>query len=345
MKKIVLTGGGTAGHIYPNLALAQELDDFEIHYIGTSGMEKDLVEKAGNIVFHEISAVKLDRSKLLKNLAIPFKLISSIKQAKRILKNLKPDVIFSKGGFVALPVAIAGRRLKIPLITHESDLSMGLANKIISHLANYTCTTFYQTSKKHPKWIWTGQPLRRSLFDGNKQKVLAKMGFPSKKVLLFVGGSLGAKKINQLLKQPEFLTKDYAILHGVGKNNADEFSPQEGYLPLPYLDPIADYYAAADLVVTRAGSGAINELLALQKPMLMLPLSKAASRGDQIENAKLFASLGYGEVIFDEELSKEKLKEVVDKMMKNLNFYKKNMQKAGKNQANQKIIALIKKLC
>lgn len=343
MKKIVFTGGGTAGHIYPNLAIAQELDGFEKHYIGSNGMEKEILKNQPQLAFHEISAVKLDRSKILKNFAIPFKLFKSIRQAKRILKEIKPDIVFSKGGFVALPVALAAKRLRVPVITHESDLSLGLANKIISAVATCTCTTFYETSKKNKKFVWTGQPVRKQLFCGNASKALAKLGYPSKKVLLFVGGSSGAKRINELLKDPSFLTADYAVIHATGKADCGKFLKSENYLPLAYLDPIADYYAAADLVITRAGSGVINELLALQKPMLMLPLSKAASRGDQIENAKLFAKLGYGEMILDEELSCENLKQNIDKMMKNLNFYKKNLQKAGKNEATQKICALIEK--
>ena len=186
MKKIVFTGGGTAGHIYPNLAIAQELDGFEKHYIGSNGMEKEILKNQPQLAFHEISAVKLDRSKILKNFAIPFKLFKSLRQAKRILKEIKPDIVFSKGGFVALPVALAAKRLHVPVITHESDLSLGLANKIISAVATCTCTTFYETSKKGKNFVWTGQPVRKQLFCGNESKALAKLGYPSKKVLLFV---------------------------------------------------------------------------------------------------------------------------------------------------------------
>lgn len=343
MKKIVFCGGGTAGHIYPNLAIAENLKDYEIHYIGTNGMEKEIVAKYPNIVFHEITAVKFDRSKLFKNFKIPFKLFKSVKSAKKLLKEIKPNIVFSKGGFVSLPVAIAAKKLKLPLITHESDLSMGLANKIISKLALCTCTTFYQTSKKGKNFLHTGQPIRNSLFEGDGEKIKIKLGFPSKPILLFVGGSLGAKKINDLLVDPSFLTENFVVIHGVGKSNIENFKPQNNYHPIAYLDPIADYYMCADLVITRAGSGVINELLALQKPMLMLPLSKQASRGDQIENAKLFTSIGYGEMILDEDLTKENLEKTINKMLKNLDFYKKNMKKTGKNEANKKIIDLIQK--
>ncbi len=343
MKKIVFTGGGTAGHIYPNLAIAESLENYEKHYIGTAGMEKEILAKIKDFTFHEITAVKLDRTKHLKNLLIPVKLLKSILEAKKTLKKIRPDIIFSKGGFVALPVAIAGWQMRIPIITHESDLTLGLANKLIAKLSKVCCTTFYETSKKSNKFIWTGQPIRKELDNGNREKVLAKLNFPSQKILLFVGGSLGSKKINNLLKAPEYLTSKYAVIIGTGKNNIKDFTPQKNFLPMAYLNPIADYYSSADLVITRAGSGAINELLYLNKPMLLLPLSKTASRGDQIENAKLFTKLGYSEMILDEDLTKENLQEMIEKMIKNLNFYKNNMKKTLKQDANKKIIDLIKK--
>lgn len=343
MKKIVFTGGGTAGHIYPNLAIAEELKNWDIHYIGSHGMEREIVPKNSFVTFHEIDTVKFDRAHLLKNFDMPFKLSLSIRQAKKLLKEISPDIIFSKGGFVALPVALAAKKLHIPLITHESDLSLGLANKIISKSAKVVCTTFFETSKGGTKFIHTGQPIRKNILNGDRSKVLSKLHYPNKPIILFVGGSLGSVRMNELLNHPNYLTKDYCIIHSVGKNNMDKFSQQENYFPFAYLDPISDFYDAADLVVTRAGSGVINELLTMQKPMLMLPLSKAASRGDQIENAQLFSKLGYGEMILDENLSPISLKEKIDKIMKNRNFYKKNMQKTQKISANNKIIELIEK--
>ncbi len=343
MKKIVFTGGGTAGHIYPNLAIAEELKGFEMHYIGSHGMEEDIVKKFGGISFHEIETVKFDRAHIFKNALLPFKLLKAVTAAKKVLKEISPNVIFSKGGYVSVPVARAAKKLGIPVITHESDLSMGLANKLIARSAKAVCTTFYETSKLNKNYIWTGQPIRRGILSGDRSKVLAKIGYSNKPIILFVGGSLGSVRMNELLKDPSFLTKGFTVIHAVGKNNISSISVQPGYFPLAYLDPIADFYAAADLVVTRAGSGVINELLALKKPMLMLPLSKAASRGDQIENAKLFSKLGYGEMILDENLSQEKLSQTIEKMFKNINFYKKNLQKAGVNEANEKIIKLIEK--
>lgn len=343
MKKIVFTGGGTAGHIYPNIALIEDLKNYEVHYIGSNGMEKQILKNFPKVVYHEISTVKFDRVHLLKNLSIPFKLYKSVREARKILRDIKPNVIFSKGGYVALPVAIASKKLNINLLTHESDLSLGLANKIIARYAKIVCTTFEQTSASRKNFIWTGQPIRHQIFEGDKSKVLAKIGYQTKPIILFVGGSLGSTKINSLLKQPSYLTDKYTIIHAVGKNNIGSFKASQNYFPFAYLDPIADFYAAADLVVSRAGSGVINELLVLKKPMLLLPLSKNASRGDQIENAKLFKEKGYAEVIYDEQLSQKTLQQCIEKMFKNIDFYKKNMQKSIKNNANSQILQLIEK--
>lgn len=343
MKKIVFTGGGTAGHIYPNIAIIEELKNYEVHYIGSNGMEKQILKNFPNVIYHEIPTVKFDRTSIFKNFALPFKLYKSIKAARKILRQINPCVIFSKGGYVSLPVAIASKKLKINLITHESDLSLGLANKIISRYAKIVCTTFEQTSISHKNFIWTGQPIRKQIFEGDKNKVLKKIGYQNKPIILFVGGSLGSTKINSLLKEPSYLTDKYTIIHAVGKNNIGSFSPSQNYYPFAYLDPISDFYSAADIVVSRAGSGVINELLALKKPMLLLPLSKNASRGDQIENAKLFKEKGYAEIILDENLNQKSLQQNIEKMFKNIDFYKKNMQKTAKNNANEQIIELIKK--
>ena len=343
MKKIVFTGGGTAGHIYPNIAIMESLKDYEVHYIGSDGMEKQILKDFPKVKYHQIPTVKFDRSLLVKNFLIPFKLYKSVKQTKKLLQEIAPNIIFSKGGYVALPVALAAKKLNINLITHESDLSLGLANKIIARSAKVVCTTFYQTSKQNRKFIWAGQPLRKQIFEGDKFKVLSKIGEQHKPILLFVGGSLGSKRINDLLKDPSFLTENFIVLHAVGKNNIQSFSPQKNYYPFAYLNPISDFYAASDLVITRAGSGVINELLALKKPMLLLPLSKKASRGGQIQNAKLFKEMGVAEMIFDEDLTTSSLRKKINYMIKNMQFYKKNLQKTAKNNAVEQIIELIKK--
>ena len=222
MKKIVLTGGGTAGHVYPALALCDKLKDYEIHYIGSSGMEKDILKKFPNIFYHEIPAVKLERKLTLRNFLIPFKLLKSIRCSKKVLKEISPNIIFSKGGFVAVPVAISASKLKIPVISHESDLSFGLANKIILHYCSCMCTSFEKTSLGNKKCVYTGQPIREKIFNGNKNIIDFKNNKP---YLLVLGGSLGAKFLNNLVfDNIENLTEIFNVIHICGKNNYQMFA-------------------------------------------------------------------------------------------------------------------------
>ena len=340
MKKIVLTGGGTAGHVYPALALIDRLKDYEIHYIGGNGMERDILKKYSNIKYHEIPTVKLERKLTLKNLFIPFKLLRSIKICKKTLKEISPNIVFSKGGFVSVPVAIAASKQKLPIISHESDLSMGLANRIILHYCDVMCTTFEETAKLNKKCVYTGQPIREKVFHGNKEKfVLDK----TKPTLLVLGGSLGAKFLNNLIfENLDELTKYFNILHICGKNNFQKIA-HENYINVAYAEDIENYYAAADIVLARAGSGVINELLALHKPMLLIPLSKKCSRGDQIENAKLFEKLGYAITIEEENANFNLILENLLKLSKNHEKIVKNMKKTAKNNANSIILEIIKK--
>ena len=342
MKKIVFTGGGTAGHVYPIIALLPYFKDYEIHYIGTNGIEKDIVSKFNNIIFHEIPAVKLVRKLTLKNLLIPFKLLSSIKKAKKILKEISPNVIFSKGGFVAVPVVIAGQKLGIPIVSHESDLSMGLANKIILKKCNAMCTAFLETTKGRKKCIYTGQPIRQQLLEGIACNIKNKFS-NNNPVILIVGGSLGSKFINDKIEAAlDDLLLSYNIIHITGKGNASDIK-RTNYIQLEYSNNLQDYYACADVVIARAGSGVINELLCLRKPMLLIPLSKKCSRGDQIENAKLFEKLKYAEVILEEDYSKELLLKKINLLIKNKEIYKQNMKKSGINNSNAKIVETIEK--
>ncbi len=338
-KKIVLTGGGTAGHVYPALAVAEKLTDYEIHYIGGKGIEKEILKAYPQIVYHEIPAVKLERKLTLKNLLIPFKLYSAIKTAKRTLKQISPNIIFSKGGFVAVPVAISSRSLKTPLISHESDLSLGLANKIILKFCDKMCTAFEETANESKKCIYTGQPIRKKIFQGKK----VDFDFDkSKPTLLVLGGSLGAKFLNDIIfENLDSLTKKFNILHICGKNNFKEIIHKD-YKSVAYAENIEDFYATADLVLARSGSGVINELLALKKPMLLIPLSKKCSRGDQIENAKLFEKLGYAEMIEEENYSFRELEEKLKKLLKNSEKIKINMQKTAKSIAVENIIEILK---
>ncbi len=347
-KRIVLTGGGTAGHVYPALALKERIEgEYDIHYIGGKGMEKDIVSKERDITYHEIDAVKLQRKLTAKNLLIPFKLVSSIRYAKKILKTIKPNVIFSKGGFVALPVVIAGRKLGIPIVSHESDLSMGLANKIIFRYCDFMCCAFPSTCKGKDKMIYSGQPIRKKVLSGNKYNLsfLPKLD-KNKPNLLVVGGSSGAKFINDKVEDNlEDLLKIFNVIHitGKGKNNKTQ-NRINGYIQVDYAENMGDYLAVADYIVSRAGSGAINEFLALKKPMLLIPLSKSCSRGDQIENAKLFQSMGYCEMLEEEEFNEKMFLEKLNNLIKNDKKFKENMQKNANFDACDKIIAIIKKI-
>lgn len=345
MKTIVLTGGGTAGHIYPALSLAPDLkQDFKIHYIGTNSIEKELLKKYKEITFHEISAVKLQRKLTLKNLLIPFKLIKSICEAKKTLKAIKPNVIFSKGGYVSLPVVFAAKKLKIPVVSHESDLSMGLANKLILKKCDIMCTSFPTTMKDNKKCIYTGQPIRKDILTGDPS-IIKKRFTTNKPILLIIGGSQGAKFINEVIwANVDSLTKDFNIIHCVGKGNTNHKIKNDSYIQEEYVHNIGDYYAASSFAISRAGCGVISELKAKNIPSLLIPLSKKCSRGDQIENAKLFCSLGYAEMMEEEDYSKQYFLKLILKLVKNQKKYIENMKKDKIALANDKIIELIKKL-
>ncbi|MBQ8909339.1 MAG: undecaprenyldiphospho-muramoylpentapeptide beta-N-acetylglucosaminyltransferase [Clostridia bacterium] len=343
MDKIVLTGGGTAGHIYPALAVAELLrGKYEIHYIGGSGMEKEILSKEKDIIFHEISSVKLQRKLTLKNLLIPFKLIKAIKQAKRLLKEINPVAIFSKGGYVALPVVIGGNKLKIKVVSHESDLSMGLANKIILHFCDYMCTAFEKTAAISNKCVFTGQPIRAEVLNGDKKAVSFFNSIDKNKSnLLIVGGSSGASFLNKIVKDNlENLCNKFNVIHITGKNKFEKIE-HPNYFPVEYAHNMGDFLNLADYVISRAGSGAINEFLTLAKPMLLIPLSKACSRGDQIENAKLFYNLGYAEMLEEEKYNQEIFIEKLDNLVKNDKIFIKNMKKSIKNDAKQEIYDVI----
>jgi len=336
-KRIVLTGGGTAGHVYPALAIAEELGEYELHYIGGKGIEKDIVAKFPYIKYHQISGVKLERKLTLKNLLIPFKLLKAKKEAKMVLRDIKPDIIFSKGGFVAVPVVIAAKSLKIPIISHESDLSMGLANKIILHYCDTMCTSFEETAK-HRKCVFSGQPIRNQIFNGQKQNYFQN-NLPT---ILVLGGSLGAKFLNDaVFENIDKLTEKFNILHICGKSNFKNIK-HKNYKPFAYADKIENLYQTADIVISRAGSGVINELLTLSKPMLLIPLSKKCSRGDQIENAKLFEKKGYAQIIEEENFNFDILNKKINYIFQNKQKIIEKMQKTAKNQAKNIILKIIK---
>lgn len=297
--KIVFSGGGTAGHVTPNLALIDKLPDEEIFYIGTNGMEKDLtksyVEKGAIKQYCEITANKLQRKLTLKNLALPFQLIKSVKQAKKHLKSIQPDVIFSKGGFVGLPVIIAGRQLNIPTIIHESDMSLGLANKISARFSNQFLSAF--PCDKRAKVV--GLIIRQEILCGNRQKGLETMGFDGKKpILLVTGGSLGAKALNDAIAKCKSLSErfDIYVITGKKKRIDCNFVKQA-----EFVTNMNDIFAASSVCLTRAGSNTLAELTLADVPFVTVPLTKC-SRGEQVKNAKWFCDRGCGLQISEENL-------------------------------------------
>ena len=350
MKKIVLTGGGTAGHVTPNIALIPELKraGYEVHYIGSyEGIEKKLIEKLG-IPYYGISSGKLRRYIDLKNLSDPFKVLKGLAQARHLLGKIKPDVVFSKGGFVSVPVVLAAKSRKIPCIIHESDMTPGLANKICIPCATRVCTNFPETLKHLPpeKAVLTGSPIRAELFHGDKAKGLNFCGFDdSKPVILIVGGSLGAVAVNNAVRSilPTLLEK-YQIIHLCGKGKLEKkLVGTKGYVQYEYIqEELPDLMAAADLIISRAGANAICEILALRKPNILIHLSAQASRGDQILNAASFEKLGYSIVIQEEDVTDEKLLEAVNKADEHKTEYIKAMEKSQLNNSIEKIVGLIK---
>ncbi|MBO5955059.1 MAG: UDP-N-acetylglucosamine--N-acetylmuramyl-(pentapeptide) pyrophosphoryl-undecaprenol N-acetylglucosamine transferase [Clostridia bacterium] len=339
MKKIVFTGGGTLGHVMPNLYLIEELKkDYECFYIGSSGIEKDKVKNVAE--YYEIPAVKLIRGKILKNLKIPFVLINSILKAKSILKEIKPDVVFSKGGYVSLPICIAARMLKIPLIAHESDSSFGLANKIILKTCNKMCVNFKNLQGKNKKIVYTGPIFSKSY--ESKEKDFSNLHIDkTKPTLLIVGGSLGSKKINEnifaILKD---LLKDFNVIHITGKGN-NKVKSYENYNSFEMTNDMVNLYNIADFVIGRSGAGVTAECFYKHLPMILIPLENKATRGDQTLNAKYYEKLGVAKIIKESELTPTKLLNEINDFHKNLKIYKESYNNQKQINGKQVIVDLI----
>lgn len=331
MKKIVLTGGGTAGHVTPHFALIPHLrkEGWEIHYIGTyEGIEKDLV--GDKLPYHSISAGKFRRYFDLKNFTDPFRVLKGVWDAWAILRQIRPQVIFSKGGFVTVPVTVAAWSLGIPVVLHESDLTPGLANRLSLPFSQKLCLTFPDSLEQAKgKGIVTGTPIRPELFNGSRERGLALCGWTGQmRTLLVMGGSLGSAILNQTIrKNLAALTKQYRIIHLCGRGNLDPAINNRHYFQLEYAqDEMPDLLAASDLVLSRAGANSIFELVALGKPNILVPLSLEASRGDQILNAQSFARQGFSLVIQEEDLSIKQLLEHLDILNKNYSSYVNTMK-------------------
>lgn len=350
MKKIVLTGGGTAGHVTPNIALLPHLKEagFSVSYIGSyEGIEKRLIADF-DVPYYGISTGKLRRYFDWKNFTDPFRIIKGFAEAKSILKKLQPDVVFSKGGFVSVPVVRAAASLGIPCIIHESDMTPGLANKLCIPVASKVCCNFPETYNLLPegKAVLTGSPIREELTTGSKEAGLSYCGFHNMKpVIMVIGGSLGASNVNLYVRKalPALLEK-YQVVHICGKEKMDNLLLNTpGYKQFEYVkEELKDLFAMADVVISRAGANAICELLALKKPNLLIPLSANASRGDQILNANSFKAQGFSMVLDEDDLTEESLVKAVDELFSQKEQYKQAMEQSALTDSIVKIMELIK---
>lgn len=337
-KKIVLTGGGTAGHVTPNIALLPSLKEagYEITYMGSyDGIEKRLISDF-DIPYVGISTGKFRRYFDPKNFSDPFRVIKGCSEAKKYLKELKPDVVFSKGGFVSVPVVRAAASLKIPCIIHESDMTPGLANKLCIPVASKVCCNFPETLQMLPekKAVLTGSPIRKELAQGNAIAALDMCGFTANKpVIMVIGGSLGASSVNQAVREalPDLLN-DFQVVHICGKEKMDNMLlNQPGYKQFEYLKAeLKDMFAMADIVISRAGANAICELLALKKPNILIPLPSKSSRGDQLLNARSFEAQGFSIVIDEDDLTEKLLVEKVHEL-----FFTRQTYVDAMNRSNQ----------
>lgn len=351
MKKIVLTGGGTAGHVTPHLALLPHLLEkgYEIHYIGTEdGIEHKMMTMP-NVIYHIVKSGKLRRYFDLKNFTDLFKVLAGAHEASRLMAELKPDVCFSKGGFVSVPVVYGAWKHGVPVLCHESDLTPGLANKICAQFAKKIATTFPECAKAlGAKAVMTGTPMRPELFRGAREKGLALAGFDgSKPVLLMTGGSLGAQSVNKVLREAlPALLPDMDVLHLCGKGNIDEaLKGTKGYAQFEFLsDDLPDAFAAADAVLSRAGSNSLCELQALKKPMLLVPYPKGASRGDQILNAESYRARGLAQMLLQENLNRDSLVEAVHTLMDSRETLRAALENAPAADGTMKILALIEEI-
>ena len=315
MKRIVLTGGGTAGHVTPNLALIPELRKagWEIHYIGTeNGIERQLVENVEGVTYHGIASGKLRRYFDWKNFTDPFRVIKGVGQAAAIIAKLKPSVIFSKGGFVSVPVVFAGYLNRVPVVCHESDMTPGLANKLTTPFAKALCCTFPEAAKlAGDKGVHTGSPIRPEILKGDRSRGLQRFGFSENRpVLMVTGGSSGAQAINKALREAlPNLTGAFQVLHLCGAGNLDPMlDGTPNYRQVEYLnEEMPDAFACADILISRAGSNTVCEIVALKKPCLLIPYPKAASRGDQILNAESLEKRGLADVLMQENMDAEVL--------------------------------------
>lgn len=349
MKRIVLTGGGTAGHVSPNQALIPLLlkDGWEIHYIGTkAGIERSLIEPMQGVTYHAVSSGKLRRYFDLKNFTDPFRVIAGMLQSFSIIRRLKPSIVFSKGGFVSVPVVVGAAMCGVPVVMHESDITPGLANKLCKPFAKAVCTTFPECTKLlGSKGVMTGTPLRAQIFSGKRTKGLELAGFDgSKPVLMMIGGSLGAQTVNAVLREAlPMLTIKYDVLHVCGKGNLDpELSSMPGYRQFEYLSAeLPDAFACADIVLSRAGSNSLSELMALKKPALLIPYH--SGRGDQVLNANSLKARGLAHVMIQADMNAESLPKAIDALWEDRELLAQRLNALDDADGTQAVLAQIYK--
>ncbi|ALX48747.1 undecaprenyldiphospho-muramoylpentapeptide beta-N-acetylglucosaminyltransferase [Lentibacillus amyloliquefaciens] len=349
-KRILFTGGGTAGHVIVNLALIPvfQKEGWEVDYIGSqNGIERKLIESLDDVTYHPISTGKLRRYMSKENFKDPFKVLKGTMQAWRIIGKRKPAVIFSKGGFVSVPVIMAAKLRGVPAVIHESDFTPGLANKIAIPFAEKVLATFPETIDYLPekKAEYVGAVIRDELFRGDKDKGLEMCGVTKEKpVLLVMGGSGGAEKINQTVRESiDQLLPEFHIAHICGTGKTDSSINRSGYAQFEYVnEELKDLFAASDFVLSRAGANAIFEFLALHKPMLLIPLSRAASRGDQIINANSFKEKDYARVLEEEALTPDALKQELMKLKDQAPVMIDYMKNYKSEKARERVIEIIK---
>lgn len=342
---IVLTGGGTAGHVSINLSLENELKKHfkRIVYIASkNGIENELVKSRTSYEIKQISTVKFERNKFLKNFLIPFKLKKAVSEAGKILTELKPSLVFSKGGYVGLPVVISAKKLGIPVVCHESDLTMGLSNKIAKKYADVICTNFEKTAKDNGKKCkYTGMPLILSNF--SKEEAKKKLQINSKKpVLVVTGGSLGSKAINDFVfENVNKLTQNFYVFHLVGKNNFNKQICCDDYRQVEFSNDMPTILRACDFAISRAGANTIFELMANLVLTIFVPLPKTVSRGDQIENALFMEKQNFSVTCTQENLTYKKVQNLLKFLENNGEKIKNSIKNAKFVDATDELISII----
>ena len=349
MKRIILTGGGTAGHVTPNLAIIPHFlkEGWDVHYIGTqNGIEHTLIGAVEGVTYHPVHSGKLRRYFDLKNFTDPFRVLQGAGEAFALVRRLKPDVLFSKGGFVSVPVVYGAWLNRVPAVLHESDITPGLANRITAPLARTVCTTFPEAAEAMgDKAVYTGTPLRAELFAGRRAQGLSALGFSGEKpVLTMRGGSSGAATGTRVLREAlDALLPRFDIAHVCGKGNLDAaLEGRPGYRQMEYVsEGLPDLLAATDVMLSRAGANALSEILALHIPALLVPYPLSASRGDQVLNAKSFAKRGFSQVLEQEKLTADTLVEALAQLWQNRAEYRRTMEAEPLHDGTDRVIAMI----